>query len=375
MPETDQAAALVRSARRVLVVRTDDLGDNIISASFATSLAATITGEVGLVANDAAVGLIPIEGVGFVAGIDFRPRRPSDVPRAGRELASAIRSFRPEVVVTPRFDFEREALGVGLGLSLTRHLATWVTSTTPKRRLRSWWLGAFGGPRLEARAAPLHEQDRLAYFARWLGLAKEAAMPRLRETVLETALSESLDSPTSPLAVLHIGAAQPRRLWPANRFASVAELLAKKGYLAVLVGGKAERHLGEEVLSALGEGHGVENRVGEFSLAQVAALLGRASLFVGNDSGLGHLSAAVGTPTITISCHPIGAPPEHVNAPERYRPRIRPSAVCRPMQPRTPSCAHGCRSRRKPCCVLGVSTAEVASAIEAIERQLAPRPQ
>jgi ADP-heptose:LPS heptosyltransferase len=40
--------------------------------------------------------------------------------------------------------------------------------------------------------------------------------------------------------------------------------------------------------------------VGRFSLPEIAAFLSRAGLFVGNDSGLMHLAAAAGTPTLGL---------------------------------------------------------------------------
>src|ERR1700742_3577660 len=40
--------------------------------------------------------------------------------------------------------------------------------------------------------------------------------------------------------------------------------------------------------------------VGRLSLPEIAAFLSRATLFVGNDSGLMHLAAAAGTPTLGL---------------------------------------------------------------------------
>ena len=45
---------------------------------------------------------------------------------------------------------------------------------------------------------------------------------------------------------------------------------------------------------------GVTDLLGQLSLPEAAAVLRRAALFVGNDSGLMHLSAAAGTPTLGL---------------------------------------------------------------------------
>ena len=96
-----------------------------------------------------------------------------------------------------------------------------------------------------------------------------------------------------------------RKVWPAERFVALANALsAPDGALAgarvaVLGGpGAAERAMAAPVLGALG-GRAVD-LVGNLSLPEAAAVLARCALFVGNDSGLMHLSAATGTPTLGL---------------------------------------------------------------------------
>jgi ADP-heptose:LPS heptosyltransferase len=96
-----------------------------------------------------------------------------------------------------------------------------------------------------------------------------------------------------------------RKVWPAERFVSLAESLRAPGAplagagVAVFGGpGAAERAMAAPVLAALG-GRAVD-LVGALSLPEAAAALARCALFVGNDSGLMHLSAATGTPTLGL---------------------------------------------------------------------------
>ena len=42
------------------------------------------------------------------------------------------------------------------------------------------------------------------------------------------------------------------------------------------------------------------NLAGNTDLLQAAAILAQSQLFIGNDSGLGHIAAAAGTPTVTV---------------------------------------------------------------------------
>lgn len=91
------------------------------------------------------------------------------------------------------------------------------------------------------------------------------------------------------------------KIWPAERFINLFyELRAKipGARVAVFGGpGKMEAELAEPVLKAVPD---AINLVGHLTLPEVTACLRRAVLFVGNDSGLMHLSAAAGTPTLGL---------------------------------------------------------------------------
>jgi len=94
------------------------------------------------------------------------------------------------------------------------------------------------------------------------------------------------------------------KVWPTDRFVHLAHALtapdgALPGARIVILGGpgEQERAMAAPVLAALPE---ALDLVGTLSLPEAAALLSRAALFVGNDSGLMHLAAAAGTPTIGL---------------------------------------------------------------------------
>ena len=94
----------------------------------------------------------------------------------------------------------------------------------------------------------------------------------------------------------------PPKIWPAERFAALFRALAAEvlpeAVPAVLGGpGVAERAMAAPLLDLLPE---AIDLVGTLSLPEAAACLDRAALFVGNDSGLTHLAAAAGTPTIGL---------------------------------------------------------------------------
>src|SRR5215211_7739596 len=98
----------------------------------------------------------------------------------------------------------------------------------------------------------------------------------------------------SPFALLHPGATSPSRRWPHDRFAAVADALVARGLHVALIGTRAERPAARR-----GAAPCVDLR-GRTELGCVAALIERAAIVVGNDSGPAHLAAALGTHSVTI---------------------------------------------------------------------------
>jgi ADP-heptose:LPS heptosyltransferase len=98
-------------------------------------------------------------------------------------------------------------------------------------------------------------------------------------------------------ALLHPAAAFATKQWAPENFARVVEYLAARGIKRVAVATKNET----SVLSSLAEASRVPIiKLDDLSLPEITALASRAKLFVGNDSGIAHIAAAVGTPTVVV---------------------------------------------------------------------------
>ena len=101
-----------------------------------------------------------------------------------------------------------------------------------------------------------------------------------------------------PLVVVHPGARDPRRRWPAELFAQVADAVAERGGRVVVTGTLAERATADRLAGAMR----ADARVvaGDLSLTELVGLLDRASVVLSNDTGPRHLAEAVGTPTVSL---------------------------------------------------------------------------
>jgi heptosyltransferase-2 len=99
------------------------------------------------------------------------------------------------------------------------------------------------------------------------------------------------------VAVLHPGSGSPRKNWPLEKFLEVAEFLRRDpGLVPVFSFGEADA----ETRAALAARHPRAAVLEPLPLPELAGALAAAASYVGNDSGITHLAAAVGTPTVAV---------------------------------------------------------------------------
>ncbi len=110
----------------------------------------------------------------------------------------------------------------------------------------------------------------------------------------------------APLVVMHVSAGNPFRRWPATAFASVAAELAgdDRQRRIVITSGPSEAAAAEAVAEdarrLAGDAASGIVRTGEFDLAELRSLIGRAVLYIGGDSGPLHVAATTSTPVVAL---------------------------------------------------------------------------
>jgi ADP-heptose:LPS heptosyltransferase len=139
--------------------------------------------------------------------------------------------------------------------------------------------------------------------------------PRLWPTLDHLMAAEKLMPAGGPVLAIGPAANWRGKQWRAERFAEIAARLTAQGAplaharVAVLAAGH-ERAQAAPLLAAIPEDRRLD-LVGAGDLLTVAALLGRTNLFIGNDSGLMHMAAAMGVPTLGL----FGPSPTGIYAP------------------------------------------------------------
>lgn len=100
--------------------------------------------------------------------------------------------------------------------------------------------------------------------------------------------------------IIHPTSTDPNKNWPAKKFIKLAHLLKQHHYQPIFCVSPQERPSWEQYLPKafdLPEFHSIDDLV---------TMVYQAGLFVGNDSGTGHLASCLGLPTFTLTRLPTG---------------------------------------------------------------------
>lgn len=182
-------------------------------------------------------------------------------------------------------------LAVGARADGAPALERWVAHVEPgNRRLALLEIAALVGGTLPwlPRELELTPVDRAA-AAQVLPPDPVAAQPGLPS------------SPPRPLVLFQPGSSDPRRCWPADRFAALGDALAVAGAFIAVNGTAQEAALVRRIVD--GMRHSALNLAGKLGLGGLCGVLERSALVVSNDTGPLHLALAIGTPAVGIFWH------------------------------------------------------------------------
>ena len=101
-----------------------------------------------------------------------------------------------------------------------------------------------------------------------------------------------------PLVALHPGSGSPRKNWPAGNWQRLGDRVASSGARLLLIGGEAD----DTALDTLARSLSVHAPLiaRNLPLTTLAALLARCGGYIGHDTGVSHIAAAIGTPATLL---------------------------------------------------------------------------
>ena len=294
--------------RRIAVLRPNAIGDFVFALPALHALKQTypqaelvligkawhrafLAGRPGPVDRVAVIPAVPGVGAPFDAGNDGDHDAGAGAIR--RETALFVERMRGE-----RFDLALQMFGGGLYSNpFLMQLGARLTVG----------LRAADAPALD-RSLPYREPvNRRLALLEVAGLAGAwpgpLPLPELAVTDIDRHKAAQALAPSAALSgrrlvVLQPGATDPRRRWPAERFAALGDLLAEAGMQVAVNGGPDEAALVRAVTD--GMRRPATALAGVLDLGGLCGLLARAALVVSNDTGPLHLALALGVPSVGI---------------------------------------------------------------------------
>jgi lipopolysaccharide heptosyltransferase II len=235
------------------------------------------------------------------------------------------------------------------------HVVPRAADLTPRHSVLNQWdlLAPLGIPAADPVANPMempHDLHAAAFVER-----------RLRDAEIDT----------NPLVVIHVSAGNPFRRWPPESFVSLICRLATRDPRRrfVLTSGPSQAdgalEIAAEARMKLGPlAHTVPD-IGEFDLLELRALVSRAAVYIGGDSGPLHVAATTRTPIVALFGPTLAQRSMPWRDPQWFAQAVQADALaCRPCNQRT--CVHGDFR-----CLGQITPHQVARAAErAIERGL-----
>ncbi len=280
------------SARRIVVIRTDRLGETLLAIPAVSALQAALPqASVTLLVHPGLRGLLTrLAGLDGVLAV---PAPGAPWWASGWQVGRLLRGgrFDAAVVSNPKKEL---------------HLGVWLAGI-PRRvgYARKWDILLTDRVPDRKALGERHEVEYNLELVRTLvGHPVAAPAPGWRwgrfeaeQTAVRRQLAQQGVQPSDPLVAVHPWSSNPAKLWPAPKFQRlIREAVEALGVSVALIGGPDER----PQAATFPSGGRIANLVGALSLLELAALLQMARTVVSNDSGPAHLAAAMGTPAIVL---------------------------------------------------------------------------
>lgn len=149
-----------------------------------------------------------------------------------------------------------------------------------------------------------HASEHFSDFVRSIGASSIFSRPKVYLSADEEQFSRNfltdhgVDLRKDCIVAVHVGSGDPRKRWFPDRYQQVIHRLVGSGAKVLLLLGPHD----DDIVRLVYEGGEWDNViiVHDIPIRSVAAILKRATLFLGNDSGLMHLAAAVGIPIVSL---------------------------------------------------------------------------
>ncbi len=307
--------------RKIVVFRTDRLGDLILSFPVVEALKASLPeAQVDLFVNPYTVPVANLQR------------------NVSRVIPDVYPGFRGLRALTEFLKSQEYDLAVHLFPVPRLALATFLAGVP----VRVGTLDRYFSPlfnrrvRLHRKKAGVHERELNLKLLEGIGIPVGRATAgleipdRFHREIVDRLATTGIDASRDAFVVIHPGSVDSSLNWPAEHFGRLGKQLLGRGIPVVLTGSDRDRAVVDQARACM-DGGGTD-LCGELDLEQLAALLSVASLVVSNSTGPLHLADALGTKVIGMYSPYVSA------APHRWGPYGQPENVFVPDGDLCPRC-------------------------------------
>ena len=339
------------TVRRVLVVRLRSMGDTVLTTPSLFALRRFLPqARIDILLEDWVAPVL--DGSDLIDRVITIPRE-SKTARA--RVARELRAARYDVVYNlhggTTATLLARATGAGHRVGFEHYQYARLHNHVAPSSLEIW------------QRPKLHSVEQQLALIGWTGVpvtdrpsTKLAVTDRARAAVSEKLLAAGVLHHES-IAVVHPTAAFDTKQWATEKFARVTEELWARGLTPVVIAAPSERATAESLVD---QSRARAVALSDLSLPEVTALCSRAHLFAGNDSGIAHIAAAAGAPSVVIfgSSNRV-----------HWRPwTTKPNEIVFEEMPCQPCPGYFCAEFEKPECILRVPVERVVAAIDRVLR-------
>ncbi len=299
---------------RILVVRTEQIGDMILTTPALRALRARFpTAHIALLAQKVVAPVLQCNpDINEVIAVSIpwaeRQMHPGKIPNPLKRRVAMLqyhwRCLKSAWHLGKALQQRRFDVAVDLG----GHIYNLLVMALAKVPVRIGSPTAGGRFLLTHSIFPrddLHEIDRCLAIVSLLGAKVQETIPSIawtaadERTVDELLQQHNINAAEDLLVAIHPFSVEPSRSWSVHKWAKVADALVRHFNAKVLfIGSASEREKVAAIQAQMTEQ--AINLCGALSLLQVAALFKRCALMIGVNSAPAHLAAAVDTPLVSV---------------------------------------------------------------------------
>ena len=366
------------SVQQILVIRLDAIGDNVLNSGFLRELRRNNPrAQITLVVNPVVYNLVELCPYINEVLVYTGASKGNFVERYTWAMELCEKKLWPrhfDLFICPRWDFDKYfALFLGYMSGARERIGYSERLYAGKAQANAGYDNFLTKPVLNPPEL-LHEVERNLFLLKALGMSVQDDSLELWYSQKDSTRAKDLLAGIGEgrqLVAVALGANETNKAYPAELYAeALSEIAAKYPVCFILLGGPADRAAGTVISGKLADDR-VIDLSGKTTLRESAAVLARTTAYIGNDTGLTHMAAALKRPVIEINREAEDCQKTIISLYVRFFPWQTPTVVLRP-QKAAGNCATiisqgGCIAE-EPHCISKILPQEIVGAYEALQK-------